>query len=627
MAQFNENITLAAPNPLDKRYLSNRTLAGSQLPYSSCTEVTTTISDAVRYTGLTVLISTGGTNLEFWFKEGVDNSDLVEKKYDSVIPTGDFVTGATNLGYFSGTTAVQILPINHTIDNNFDGDYYSLYNNYYRDSNGIIRIGEPPSDNIGRRGYIKPPTISNLNCKSWIWNERICSGELRGWILANGYICDQIGTSPIVSIYYTGATKVYTETGWVTGNYYNCGVGSYVVVDTVIGSLTSGTTLTIGARSFACAGHNNLHFRTIVSDTTGLIKVWDDNDSLIHLSGASAVLAGANAGVGENIFLGQTGTTLYFKRIRGSGDTVVSTSGGTLIVYSSGGTGGTGGGTYNLSSPASVCVGGIDIGTPLTGKTAFELFEQLLVPELCGSITEPFTGIVLSNSGNLEIGCSISQQVSGNFDDGCINPQYCSISSSRSGSANAYCFVGDGMPLGWQACVLPSANQIVNPYIISAGTKTWSVCTRYDAGSPALGSKGTEYCAALPSGSTLGASASVTGILPWYWGTSASNIITGANVAAGIKTVAVVGASTPITFNATTQYLWFAAPAGTAAKTKWWVCAANAGNIGGVGNLWAAACSVSVTSAQSCWSNCLYDVYVTCGITTTATGIPMCLYY
>ena len=35
--QYNENIKIAAPAPLDKRYLSTRTSGGAQVPYSACT--------------------------------------------------------------------------------------------------------------------------------------------------------------------------------------------------------------------------------------------------------------------------------------------------------------------------------------------------------------------------------------------------------------------------------------------------------------------------------------------------------------------------------------------------------------------------------------------------------------
>lgn len=630
MAQFNENITLAAPNPLDKRYLSSRTLFGSQLPYSSCTEVTTTISTAVRYSGLTVLISTGGTNLEFWFRQGVADGNLILKTLDVDIPEGDFITGATNLGYFSGTTGIQSLcispystfnPVNYTC---YVGDYQSLYNYYYRDCNGIIRIGEPPSDYIPKRGYVHNPTILNPNYKSWIWNERVCGSELTGWILIDGNISNQLGTFQYGCIYYTGSSQVFTNTTWsVPGSK-----GTLAII-AVEGSLSTGSTLIIGARSFACAEHNNLHFRTIISETPNLIRVWDDDDTLIHLSGRTAVLQAANEGTGEDIFLGQTGTTLYFKRIRGSGATTVSTVGGTLIVSSTL-TGGTGGGTYNLSSPSAIPLGGICAGTVLTGKTSFQLFEELLVPELCGTITAPSLSIGLTCTGIKEIGCVLSQTITGTFSRGSISPQYCSVSPFRSGCVNAYCLCGCGMSAGFQACTVSPASQTNASYTVIGGAQSWGGCARYDAGSPALGSKGTLFCAALTSGCTLGTPLSITGILPWYYGVSASGTITGSDIANACmaKTVAVVGASTPITYNAVTQFLWFAAPTGSyTTKTKWWVCAANAGNIGGTGELWKQQGTVSVTSAESCWSGCSYDVYVTCGITTTAVGIPMCLYY
>ena len=98
---LNTNFGIAAPNPIDDRYLSTRLSAGKQLPYSGTSEVFLTLPESRRYPGLTVLIDTGTTAVEYWFKEGVANVDLIEKKYDSVIPVGDFVTGATNIGYFS----------------------------------------------------------------------------------------------------------------------------------------------------------------------------------------------------------------------------------------------------------------------------------------------------------------------------------------------------------------------------------------------------------------------------------------------------------------------------------------------------------------------------------------------
>jgi len=338
----------------------------------------------------------------------------------------------------------------------------------------------------------------------------------------------------------------------------------------------------------------------------------------------SAITGATNNGTGTPIYSGESNNNLQFNTIVGSGGTNIQKIGDNIVISSSTSTEGQ---LYVGESPSAVNLCGITIGYELTGKTVSCILQDLLVPELYGTITAPSIGINLTYSGILEIGCNISQTVTGNFNQGCINPQYCSVSDKRSGLPNAYSFTGTGMPVPFQLCTNLSASENIASYNVVSGVQTWGVCTRYDAGYPALGSKGTEYCAALNSGCTSQTTASITGILPWYWGTSATQTINGTAVANGNKNVAVVGTSTPIIFNATTEYLWFAAPAGTTSKTKWWVCAANAGDIGGTGNLWANACSVSVTSAEGCWASCSYDVYVTCGITTTATGIPMCLYY
>ena len=88
MAQFNANIKLVAPNPLDDRYLSTRVVAGAQQPYSGVTEVNAVIDELYRYTGLTVNVL--GT--EYWYKDGITDPDLVEKEAGGA----GTITGGTN---------------------------------------------------------------------------------------------------------------------------------------------------------------------------------------------------------------------------------------------------------------------------------------------------------------------------------------------------------------------------------------------------------------------------------------------------------------------------------------------------------------------------------------------------
>lgn len=286
----------------------------------------------------------------------------------------------------------------------------------------------------------------------------------------------------------------------------------------------------------------------------------------------------------------------------------------------------TGSTVYTLQSPAAITVGGITAGTVLTGKTSNCLLQDILVPELFGTLTDRVGSISSSASAIYEIGDSVTFNITASFSRGCINPQYCSTSDKRVGAPNTYIFAGACIA-GSYACTALSVIKPVTSYSILSGTQSWSVCTKYDAGVQPKGSKGTNFNSACLSGTTAAASTSISGILPSYWGVNASGTITNAIIAAGNKTVAAVGVSTPICFDAVTQFLWFAAPVGTyTTKTKWWVCAANAGNIGGIGELWKQQGTVAVTSADGCWAGCSFDVYVTCGITTTAAGIPMCLY-
>jgi len=338
----------------------------------------------------------------------------------------------------------------------------------------------------------------------------------------------------------------------------------------------------------------------------------------------SSITGATNIGSGETVYSGSTNRDLKFYSICGSGGTEVQKVGNEIIINTPTSTASQ---LYSGDTPSAVDLCGINIGYELTGKTVSCILQDLLVPELCGTVTEPFTTISLTCSGIAEIGDSFSQTISADFNRGCIDPQYCSVSDKRSAGANAYKYTGSGMPTTFQLCTAGTASENITTYNVISGVQTWGVCTRYDAGQAALGSKGTEYCAALTSGCTTQDTASITGILPWYWGTNSTSTITSTVITGGTKVVSVVTQNTAICFDATTEYLWFAAPAGTTPKTKWWVCAANAGDIGGTGELWADACNVAVTSGQGCWSGCNFDVYVTCGITSTPTGTPMCLYY
>ena len=344
----------------------------------------------------------------------------------------------------------------------------------------------------------------------------------------------------------------------------------------------------------------------------------------------NAALTGVTyAGSGTTLYSGTTGLsgrTIVFNTIIGSGLTTVQKVGNEIIVFSSGATGG---GIYTGAPITAIEVGGIPATTNISGCTFTELWEALLIPELFQtSVDTPSTSVGATFSGIQEIGYSASQTITPTYIPGAITPLYeTSGGTTRGGAANNYAYTGPSVAGGFNSCT----SCVINPYVVTGGSQSWSVCTRYDEGACVKGSKGTvnpAYPTVCPQDSCATSTPiSVCGILPWYWGTNASGTITGPIVAAGNKVKLVVTQSTPITFNASTEFMWFAAPNGTTPKTKWWVAQGNESTIGTPGSIWAASCPVTVTSGEGCWTGCSYDVYVTCAIGSTAVGVPMCLYY
>lgn len=238
---LNDNLKINTGKPVDSKYLTT-----GNTVYESTTDVTGStspnlISVPERYTGLTVNI----LGEEWWFKEGVGDNDLIPKISNLASVSG--ITGATNLGFFSGLTGIQTLRMTTKppLSTNYQGEYNSLFNYYYRDTSGVIRIGTPPIDGIPKRAYLKLTAPS----ASFVWNEKDDATDSYGWLLMDGDIRNLIGQA-VVRIDYYGTTGAYTATTW------NTGVGPNpedrtLVINEIFGSLTTGTTKTEGAPVYA----------------------------------------------------------------------------------------------------------------------------------------------------------------------------------------------------------------------------------------------------------------------------------------------------------------------------------------------------------------------------------------
>ena len=183
--------------------------------------------------------------------------------------------------------------------------------------------------------------------------------------------------------------------------------------------------------------------------------------------------------------------------------------------------------TYNLLSPAAIDLGGIDEGYVLTGKTSNEIIQDLLFPEICGTLTAPSTSTSLSQTGLFEIGCQLtSVVVTSNFDRGSIDPQGCSASEFRSGPPNGYSFTGDGMVGGTQPSTSLSFTAETSPYVVTEGDNEWGSCTFYDTGVQPKSNKDNDFDSPLLAGNTPEDTACLVGAYPIFATTSSIGTLT-----------------------------------------------------------------------------------------------------
>lgn len=71
---LNDSIRVAGNKPVEDKRLNNG------VPYTSVAEVNSLITITDRYPSLEVLIRTGGVNFIYWYKDGIDNEDLILKQ-------------------------------------------------------------------------------------------------------------------------------------------------------------------------------------------------------------------------------------------------------------------------------------------------------------------------------------------------------------------------------------------------------------------------------------------------------------------------------------------------------------------------------------------------------------------
>jgi hypothetical protein len=159
--------------------------------------------------------------------------------------------------------------------------------------------------------------------------------------------------------------------------------------------------------------------------------------------------------------------------------------------------------------PTAIAVGGVAAGTNLKGKTAIEILDTMLYPELWPTLIDPSSTFTITpNDTYQEVGASITISIYHDFKRGSISPAY-GTSGFRSGELIDYTETGT-----------------VGSYTVVLGVQSWTSKANYAAGEQPLGSKGTKYDSPLAAGSTSVITRIITGVYPVYANTSTITTLT-----------------------------------------------------------------------------------------------------
>lgn len=280
--------------------------------------------------------------------------------------------------------------------------------------------------------------------------------------------------------------------------------------------------------------------------------------------------------------------------------------------------GGTGSGVYSGASPTTCTVGGLSASSVIAGCSISSILQSILVPTISPTLTANSNTLTLSPSTTVfEVGCSIAFVANGVYRQGCVSPVYCSGPSVRTGLPSCYCYTDTfGVSCNVSSTSLSNTTTLTS-HPITLGSQCVKLIVEYSAGCYPRKSDGTCVCSCCSAGATSAAQVSVTGVLPYFWGSSAVAPIVSCAACAqclitsGTKCVSSSASDVVVTnYNVTGQYIWLAIPCASTTKTKWQGgnSSSNCGTI--AGDLFNAETMSTISSPSSCWSSQCYKFYV-----------------
>lgn len=143
-----------------------------------------------------------------------------------------------------------------------------------------------------------------------------------------------------------------------------------------------------------------------------------------------------------------------------------------------------------------------------------EMWDALLYPELFPAFANPDNAFALTQAGLHEIAEVLNLNFVATFGRGTITPAY-GTSGFRSGLPNTYNYAGAGLPAAVASALLADPQNVLG-YTVLLGTQSWSNTVSYDIGEQPKSSKGNNYDAPLPAGTTGAKSVSIYGVYPFF---------------------------------------------------------------------------------------------------------------
>jgi len=315
------------------------------------------------------------------------------------------------------------------------------------------------------------------------------------------------------------------------------------------------------------------------------------------------------------------------------------------VVLRSGGTGG-GGGIYPYNESATTTVGGLPSGTNLYNVQVVDILQEILVPTITPTTTNPSATFGLTITPTLsiplvrEVGATIMVTGTSYFNRGSVSPLYYGTCCFRSGLPTSFGYF-ENSPVGTNVSTISPDKYVFGSYLVKLNSNYFGSKVYYSSGeTPIYRSNGTVVTGVtgtLPSGCTPSTNvyncSIITGTYPWYWGTGTTAPTIGQTLLDSYVCKCVASSSGSITvdnFNAAGQYIWFATPAASPERLCWQdaVLSSNNGFIPGV--LWAAPQLYSVKSPENCWgvpaatvspSPVSYRFYVSNYATSVSSGM------